>query len=145
MDAQTLEDAVWQTKVAIVPVFSKPRDPRPPPWNVVSYPALYLGVMSQNLPILSRDEIHRLGVHIARHQEDDGAWLLRPPSGSGAPPTSESRETIALLALLAWEPHVSADPQEAAAARDSRHRRGPPGFSERDAQDESGTLTEPAN
>lgn len=118
VDAQTLDDAIWQTKGAIVPVFSKPRDPRPPPWNVVNYPSLYLGVMSHNLPILSRDETHRLAEHLARHQEEDGAWLLRPPGGSGTPPTSESRETIALLALLAWEPYVPDDPKAAAAARE---------------------------
>ena len=122
VDSQALEDAIWQTKSAIVPVFSKPRAPGPPPFNVVNYPALYLGVMSQNLPILSRDEIHRLGAHIALHQEEDGGWLTRPPTGSGVPPTSESREMISILALLAWEPQVSVDSPEGAAARDKREK-----------------------
>ena len=74
--------------------------------------------MSQYLPILSRDEVNQLSVHLGRHQEEDGTWLLRPPLGTGLPPTSESRETIALLALLAWEPN----PQVAATARYSREK-----------------------
>jgi hypothetical protein len=120
IDAETLAGMVQWTKDQFVPRFSKPRDPRPG-WNLVSVPAIYLGVMSQTLPILSRDEINRVAVHLARHQEEDGAWLLPPPS-NGAPPTWESRETLALWALLAWEPYVAADPQQAAAARESRER-----------------------
>lgn len=118
--AETLADTMQWTKDRFVPRFSKARDPRPG-WNLVSVPAIYLGVMSQTLPILSRDELNRVAVHLARHQEEDGAWLLPPPS-NGQPPTWESRETIALLALLAWEPHVLADPKEAAAARVSREK-----------------------
>src|SRR6185312_9993393 len=108
------------TKEQFVPRMSKPRDPRPG-WSLVSTPTIYLGVMAQSLPVLSRDEVNQVAQHLARHQEDDGAWLLPPPS-NGAPPTWESRETLAVLALLAWEPYVPADPKEAATARASRAR-----------------------
>jgi N-acyl-D-amino-acid deacylase len=118
--AETLADAIRWTKDQWVPRFRKPRDPRPG-WNLVNVPAIYLGVMSQTLPILSRDEVNQVAVHLARHQEADGAWLLPPPA-NGAPPVWESRETLALWALLAWEPHVPPDPQEAAAARASREK-----------------------
>lgn len=118
--AETLADAVQWTKERFVPRFSQPRDARPG-WNLVSVPAIYLGVMSQNLPILSRDEINRVAVHLARHQEEDGTWLI-PPPGNGGPPIWESQETVALLALLAWEPYVPADPQEEAAVRVSREK-----------------------
>lgn len=115
-----LADMVNWTKEQFVPRFSKPRDPRPG-WNLVSVPAIYLGIMSQSLPVLSRDEINRVAIHLARHQEEDGAWSA-PPAGNGAPPTWESREALALLALLAWEPYVPADAKEADAARASRDK-----------------------
>ncbi len=118
--AHYLDDAIRWTKNQFVPRISKPRDPRPG-WSLVSVPAIYLGVMSQNLPILSRDEINQVAVHLAQHQEDDGAWLMPPPA-NGAPPTWESRETLALWATLAWEPNVPADPHEAAEARTSREK-----------------------
>ncbi|MEX2306813.1 MAG: prenyltransferase/squalene oxidase repeat-containing protein [Pirellulales bacterium] len=120
VNVETLEDTVRWTKDQFVPRFNKPRDPRPG-WNLVSIPAIYLGVMAQSLPILTRDEINQIAVHLARHQEEDGAWLM-PPAANGAPPTWESRETLALWALLAWEPSVPADPQEAAAARVNREK-----------------------
>ncbi len=116
--AETLADTIQWTKGQFVPRFNKPRDPRPG-FSVVSLAAIYLGVMSQNSPILSRDELNGVAVHLARHQEEDGAWLTPV---SGKPPTWDSRETLAMLALLAWEPHVPADPKEAAAARASRER-----------------------
>jgi hypothetical protein len=99
--AETLADMVQWTKDQFVPRFSKPRDARAG-WNLVSVPAIYLGVMSQSLPILSRDEINQVAVHLARHQEEDGTWLMPPPS-NGAPPTWESRETLAQLRSLALE------------------------------------------
>jgi Squalene-hopene cyclase N-terminal domain len=120
VDAEALANTIRWTKEQFVPRFSKPRDERPG-WNLVSVPAIYLGVMSQSLPILSRHEINLVAVHLARHQEADGAWLMPPPA-NGAPPTWESRETLALLAYLAWEPYVPADPLEAAAARASREK-----------------------
>jgi len=118
--AETLADTVQWTKDRFVPRFRKPRDPRPG-WNLVSVPAIYLGVISQSSPILSRDEVNQVAVHLARHQEADGAWLM-PPPGNGAPPTWESRETLALWACLAWEPYVPPDPKEAAQARASREK-----------------------
>jgi hypothetical protein len=118
--AEFLADAVQWTKEQMVPRISKPRDPREG-WNLVSVPAIYLGVMSQSLPILSREEINQVAVHLARHQEEDGAWLLPRPK-NGAPPTWESRETVALLAYLAWETYAPAGPEEASAARFSREK-----------------------
>jgi squalene-hopene/tetraprenyl-beta-curcumene cyclase len=97
--------------------------PRPsgPTGPVASVPLIYLGVMSQNLPVLSRDEINRIALHLAQRQADDGAWDSPPPK-NGPPPTWESRETLGLLALLAWESYVPADAQQAASARASRDK-----------------------
>jgi squalene-hopene/tetraprenyl-beta-curcumene cyclase len=116
VDAQALADMIEWTKDRFLPRSSGPPGP-----GVASVPLTYLGMMSQNLPILSRDEINRIALLSARRQADDGAWESPPPK-NGPPPTWESRETIALLALLAWEPHVPADPKEAAAARASRDK-----------------------
>lgn len=120
VDAETLADMVQWTKNQFMERFTKPRDPRPG-WNLVGVPAIYLGVMSQSLPILSRDEINQIAVHLARHQEVDGTWEMPPPK-NGAPPTWESRETLALWAVLAWEPYMPKDPKEATAARVSREK-----------------------
>lgn len=105
--AEPLAELTQWTKDLFVPRFSKPRDPRFG-WNLVSVPAISLGIMSQTLPVLSRDEIQRVATHLAAHQETDGAWILPPPE-NGAPPIWESRETVALLALLAWDPYVPGD------------------------------------
>lgn len=118
--AETFDAMAQWTKSRFVERIREPRDPRPG-WRLVSVPAIYLGMMSYNLPILSRDEINAIAVHLARHQEEDGAWELPPPK-NGAPPIWESRETLALLALLAWEPYVPAEPKEADAARASRDK-----------------------
>jgi hypothetical protein len=66
--------------------------------------------------------MHRLAGFLVRFQEEDGTWPMRPPGGSGVPPTSESRETIALLALLAWEPYDAANSPDAAAMRAAREK-----------------------
>src|SRR5205823_43845 len=95
-----------------------PQDPRP---GLASVPLLYLGMMSQNLPVLSRDEINQTALHLVGRQAEDGAWESPPPK-DGPPPTWESRETVALLALLAWEPYISPDAKEVAAARASRDK-----------------------
>src|SRR5262245_25673920 len=113
VNAATLMDITDWTKRQFVPRLDRPRDPRPG-WKIVNQAGIYLGVMSRNLPILSRDEVNRLAVHLARHQEEDGAWLLGPPANA-PPPVWESREEVALLAYLAWEPYVPADPKDAAA------------------------------
>ena len=109
------------TKEQMVPHIPTVRDPRQG-WRLVGIPAIYLAVMSQNLPVLSRDELNKLAVHLARHQEEDGSFELPIPVQFGAPPIWESAETLALWALLAWEPSVLADPIEAAEARASREK-----------------------
>jgi hypothetical protein len=109
------------TKEQRVPPIPTIRDPRPG-WKLVSIPAMYLAVMSQNLPVLSRDELNRFAVHFARHQEEDGSFELPLPAQFGAPPVWESSETLALWALLAWEPFTLADPTEAAEVRASREK-----------------------
>jgi hypothetical protein len=93
----------------------------PPGLGTASVPLIYLGMMSQNLPVLSRDEINRIARNLVARQAEDGAWESPPPK-NGPPPTWESRETLALLALLAWEPYLPADAKEAAAARASRDK-----------------------
>src|SRR5262249_23698198 len=45
--ADFLADSIQWTKERMVPRLSKPRDPREG-WNLVSVPAIYLGVMSQS-------------------------------------------------------------------------------------------------
>jgi hypothetical protein len=110
----------WTTEQR-VPEIRTIRDPRPG-WDLVGVPAIYLAVMSQNLPVLSRDELTRFAVHLARHQEKDGSFLLPLPASHGAPPTWESSETLALWALLAWELSVPADPTQAAEVRESREK-----------------------
>src|SRR5262249_19489989 len=111
----------WTKEQMIPRSMPTARDPRPG-WKLVGMPAIYLGVMSQNLPVLSRDELQRLAVHLARHREEDGPFRLPLPAIHGAPPIWESSETLALWALLAWEPLIPADPKEAAAARASREK-----------------------
>jgi hypothetical protein len=116
-----LADFIAWAKNGSVPPLDQPRDPRPG-WRLVSQRAVYLGMMSHNLPILSRDELHRVSVHLARHQEPDGAYELPPPANGPPPVFFESREVVALFAVLAWEPYVSADPEETAANRASREK-----------------------
>ena len=118
--ADSLAEMIRWTKNQFGPRWRKPRDPRPG-WSLVGVPAIYLGAMSQNLPILSRDEISEIASHLARHQEEDGTWEMPPPA-NGAPPIWESRETLALWALLAWEPTTPADPAEATVARTRREK-----------------------
>jgi hypothetical protein len=118
VDTKALWDLTQWAKDQFMPRIRKPRDSRPG-WNLVSVPAIYLGLMSQTLPVLSRDEMHQVASHLARHQEADGVWIAPPPK-NGAPPTWESSETLALLAYLAWEPYEPADAKEAAAAHASR-------------------------
>jgi hypothetical protein len=120
VDVAGLADVTQWTKERFMDRFAKPRDPRPG-WSLVGVPAIYLGLMSQNLPVLSRDEINTISTHLANHQEEDGAWALPPPA-NGAPPIWESRETLALMAYLAWEPYVPADPAAAEKARASREK-----------------------
>src|SRR5262245_5039999 len=69
-----------------VPEIRTTRDPRHG-WNLVSVPAIYLAVMSQYLPVLSRDEIKRFAVHLARHQEGEG-WFLLPLRDMPGEPTT---------------------------------------------------------
>jgi squalene-hopene cyclase-like protein len=116
VDAQALADMTQWTKERFGPRPSGPTGP-----GIASVPQIYLGMMSQNLPVLSRDEINRIAVHLAGRQSDDGAWDSPPPK-NGPPPTWESRETMALLAMLAWESYVPADAKEAAAAKASRDK-----------------------
>lgn len=118
VDPRILEETTWETKKTFV---RRCRIPREPGIQLLTLD-FYMGIMSQNLPILSRDELRLLAEHLARFQEEDGTWELRNPEGSGLPPHSESRETIVLLALLAWEPSVSADPQQAARMQASREK-----------------------
>lgn len=116
--AEVLAEMAQWAKERFVPSTNGPQTPQP---GLASTPLLYLGAMAQNLPVLSRDEINRIAVHLAARQGEDGTWELPPPK-NGPPPTWESRETIALLALLAWEPYVPHDAKEAAAARLSRDK-----------------------
>src|SRR5262245_30072272 len=116
-----LADFMAWAKNDNVPSLDQQQDPRPG-WRLVSQRAVYLAMASDNLPILSRDEVHRVAVHLARHQEADGAYEVPPHSNAPPPVFFESREVVALFALLAWEPYVTADAAETAANRASREK-----------------------
>lgn len=81
--AAALADFMEGTMSRFIPRLDLPRDPRPG-WTLVSTPETCLGVMSQHLPVLSREEVNIVARHLARHQEEDGAWVLPPPA-NGAP------------------------------------------------------------
>lgn len=104
-----------------VPALDQQRDPRPG-WRLVSQRAVYLAMASYNLPILSRDEVRRVAVHLQRHQEADGAYELPPHANAPPPVFFESREVASLFALLAWEPYVSTDARETATNRAAREK-----------------------
>jgi hypothetical protein len=118
-DAALAEFTRW-TRDQFVPRINEPRDPRPG-WNLVSTPGIYLGIMSQNLPVLSREELGQLSLHLANHVEEDGTFK-KPPPKNGSPPTWESRETLTLLGLLAWENTVPADAQQASLIKEAREK-----------------------
>src|SRR5262245_21233085 len=90
VDEPELAKFIAWAKSGRVPASDQPQDPRPG-WRLVSQPAIYLSIMSHNLPILSRDEIHRVSVHLARHQEADGGFELPPHTNAPPPVFFESR------------------------------------------------------
>lgn len=118
--AEAFDEIVQWTREKMVPRIPTTRDTRPG-WRLVGVPAIYLSVMSQNVPVLSRDELNKFALHFARHQEADGSFES-PPALNGAPPIWESSETLALWALLAWEQPALADPKEAAEIRANREK-----------------------
>lgn len=121
VDTAAYEDILTWTREQRASDFHPVRDPRPG-WNLASIPLIYLGAMSERLPILSRQEVSRVALHLARHQEQDGSFLLPTPARNGAPPIWESSESVALWALLAWEPSIAGDPTEAAEVRAGREK-----------------------
>ena len=104
--AETLADNLQWTKDQFMPSIRKPRDPRPG-WNLVSVPAIYLGVMSQSLPILSRDEINDVAVHLARHQEADRAWPRSRDDQESPGADHLLRHAWATLGLVRRVPHAA--------------------------------------
>jgi hypothetical protein len=100
VNAEFLADMIEWSKNRFGPRSGGEQAPQP---GTASIPLIYLGIMSQNLPVLSRDEINSIAMNLAARQREDGAWQSPPPK-NGPPPTWESDETIALLALLAWQP-----------------------------------------
>jgi len=121
VDELELAKFITWTKSGRVPALDAVQDPRPG-WRLVSQPAVYLATMSHNLPILSRDELHRVSVHLARHQEADGGFELPPHANAPPPVFFESRESVALFALLAWEPYVASDPKATAENKAAREK-----------------------
>jgi hypothetical protein len=116
-----LAEFIAWAKPGRIPAIDAPRETRPG-WRLVSQPAVYLAMASHNLPILSRDEVHRVAVHLAQRQEEDGAYELPPHANAPPPVFFESREVIALFALLAWERYDSSDPKETARNQASRQK-----------------------
>ncbi len=102
VSAESIAENLQWTKSRLLARIDLPRDERPG-WSLVSTPGIYLGMMAKSLPILSRNEAASIAGHLGRHQEVDGGYVMPPPA-NGAPPIWESRETIGLMALLAWEP-----------------------------------------
>src|SRR5262249_45836619 len=103
----------------------KPRDTRPG-WSMVSTPAIYLGLLAVTVPkqeAVSADEVKRIADHILRHQEADGSWSwASAPAKNRPPPFFESDEVGTLLAYLALETQVPADPKAKSPARDGREK-----------------------
>jgi hypothetical protein len=120
VDTGALANVMQWAKDQFVPQFRGPRDLRPG-YDAVSVPAIYLSVMSQELPVLSRQEINQVVVHLVRHQEADGVWAVLSGANTVAP-TWESPETLALLAYLAWEEYVPEDSVEADRLRAGRRK-----------------------
>jgi hypothetical protein len=123
VDEAMFAEMVRWTKDRFMPRVDQPRDPRPG-WNLVSLPGLYLALMARTVAgqdTLSRDELNRIADHVARHQEEDGGWLV-PPPGNGPPPVFESREILTLLAYLALDLPPPAGPGKASSVRRSRER-----------------------
>ncbi len=115
-----LADVTQWTKARHASKLSQPRDPRYG-WNMVSISGIYLGLMSDRLPVLSRDEVRQLASHLERHQEADGSFLMPPPKNAGV--IWESSEVITLLALLAWELQASGEGSTAGHDKLSAHLR----------------------
>src|SRR5262245_42647090 len=59
-----LADFMAWAKNGNVPPMDQPQDPRPG-WRLVSQRAVYLAIAAHDLPILSRDEVRRVAVHLA--------------------------------------------------------------------------------
>jgi hypothetical protein len=121
--ANTVADLMNWTRQRLKDL-DKPRDPRPG-WNMVSTPAIYLGVMAQIVPrqeTISPAELRRIVGHLERHQEKDGSWAWSlAPAQNRPPPVFESDEVVTLLASEVLAPRTPAD-KEDAAARTSRER-----------------------
>jgi hypothetical protein len=103
----------------------KPRDKRPG-WNMVNTPAIYLAVMALAVPrqeALSAGDRKRIAGHLLRHQERDGSWAWSlAPAQNRPPPHFESDEVVTLLAYLAQESQVPANPKDNSAARQGREK-----------------------
>jgi hypothetical protein len=95
-----------------------------PGWSMVNSPALNLAVMAQCVPgqtALSADDLKRIAGHLLWHQEADGSWSWSSvPAANRPPPYFESDEIATLLAAMALDPHMPADPQAKSATRDAR-------------------------
>jgi hypothetical protein len=113
--AEVLAEMVQWTKDRLAPRPSGPLARQP---GSASIPLVYLGTMSQTLPILSRDEMNQIAVHLAARQGEDGDWELPPPK-NGPPPTWESRETVALLQLAKENRHPERRRSSSSASRQS--------------------------
>jgi hypothetical protein len=122
--SETLADMTKWTKERLKDI-DKPRDTRPG-WSMVSTPAVYLATMSLTTPkqdALSAAELKQIAGHLVRHQETNGswAWSAAPPKNA-PPPVFESDEVVTLMATMALNPHVPADPKEKSEARDGRQK-----------------------
>jgi hypothetical protein len=123
--AGILPDTTKWTRDLLLERIDQPRDKRPG-WNMVSTPAIYLSVMALTVPkqeSVSADELKRIAGHLVRHQETDGSWSwAMAPAKNRPPPYFESDEVATLLAYLALEAQMPADPKERSAVRDSREK-----------------------
>ena len=93
VDAEMQVDMLQWTKDRFQPRSLGTQGPQP---GSVSVPMIYLGVMSQNLPILSRDEINRIALYLAARQDEEGTWESPPQKtarrqGKGLGPARPAR------------------------------------------------------
>lgn len=125
IDDEALTETVKWTKERLLERIDLPRDTRPG-WSMVNTSSLYLSMMAMHVPTqdaVSADELKRIGVHLLKHQESDGAWAWSSaPPKNRPPPFFESDEVATLLAYIVLGPRVPNDPKEKSEIRDARAR-----------------------
>lgn len=122
---EILQENVKWAKERILERVDLPRDIRPG-WSMVNTPAIYMALTAHAVPtqeVISADDLQRVGRHLLRHQEDNGAWMWSSaPPKNIPPPFFESDEVATRLAWLALAPLATASAEDAQTYRISLTR-----------------------